>query len=156
MIQIQIETDPKLIFPVKDVCSSILKKVFSDQNISDAELTLIFGNDELLAKLKKEYFGKEHPTDVIAFRLNDESKKQIEGEIYISLPRAKENAQRFNEPFEKEISRLIIHGSLHLIGYIDNTSVSKNKMTALEDHYLGNINWKNILPSKKEIINEKR
>ena len=58
MIQLQIETDPELISPVKDICSAILKNVFTDQEITDADITLIFVKDELLAQLKKKYFGK--------------------------------------------------------------------------------------------------
>jgi len=108
----------------------------------------------MLAQFKKKYFGKNHLTDVITFRLNDESEQQIEGEIYISLPRAKENALKFDVPFEKEIARLIIHGSLHLIGYTDDTSGSKNEMTHLEDRYLETTIWNNILNSTKEMINE--
>ena len=154
MIQLQIETDPELISPVKDICSAILKNVFTDQNITNANVTIVFGKDELLTQFKKKYFGKNHLTDVIAFRLNDESEQQIDGEIYISFPRAKENALKFDEPFEKEITRLMIHGSLHLIGYTDDTSNTKNKMTQLEDQYLEKIIWENILPSTKKIINE--
>ncbi|MDP6684835.1 MAG: rRNA maturation RNase YbeY [Candidatus Marinimicrobia bacterium] len=154
MIQVNIEIDPELIFIDKDVCKEIVKSVFKAQRIQNSEITVIFGKDELLTSLKKKHFGKDHLTDVIAFRLNNESEQQVEGEIYISLPRAKENALHYNEPFEKEISRLIIHGSLHLIGYTDNTSISKNKMTEMEEHYLGNIDWKHLLPSKKEMKNE--
>ena len=154
MIQLQIETDPELISPVKDICSAILKNVFTDQEITDADITLIFVKDELLAQLKKKYFGKNHLTDVITFCLNDESEQQIEGEIYISIPRAKENALKFDVPFEKEIARLIIHGALHLIGYTDDTSGSKNEMTHLEDQYLETTIWNNILNSTKEMINE--
>ena len=84
---------------------------------------------------------------MIAFRLNDESEKQIDGEIYISLPRAKDNAIKFGEPIEKEITRLMIHGSLHLIGYTDDTSNTKNEMTQLEDQYLANTMWESILPA---------
>ena len=145
MIQIQIETDPEFVSPEKDICTLVLENVFNDQNITNANVTCIFGRDELLTRLKKRYFGKNHLTDVIAFRLNDESEKQIDGEIYISLPRAKDNAIKFGEPIEKEITRLMIHGSLHLIGYTDDTSNTKNEMTQLEDQYLANTMWESIL-----------
>ena len=154
MIQVSVEIDSELISINEDVCKKIVKGVFKAQKIQKTEITVIFGTDKLLNSLKKEYFGKDHLTDVIAFRLNDHSEQNVEGEIYISVSRAEENAQKFNESFEKEIARLIIHGSLHLVGYEDNTSVSKNKMTNMEDHYLEKINWKHILPPKKEMINE--
>ena len=149
MIRLQIETDPEFISPVKDICASVLTNVFTAQNIVSANITLIFGKDELLTQLKKKYFGKNHLTDVIAFRLNDKSEQQVDGEIYISFPRAKENALKFDEPFEKEITRLMIHGSLHLIGYTDDTSNTMNEMTHLEDQYLEDTIWKDILPAEK-------
>jgi rRNA maturation RNase YbeY len=154
VIRLQIETDPKFISPVKDICASVLTNVFTDQDIASANITLIFGKDELLTQLKKKYFGKDHLTDVIAFRLNDKSEQQIDGEIYISFPRAKENALKFDEPFKKEITRLMIHGSLHLIGYTDDTSNTMNEMTKLEDQYLENKIWKDILPAGEKMINE--
>ena len=49
-----------------------------------ADLSLIFGNDNLLADLKKKFFDLDHYTDVIAFRLNDYDENNVEGEIYIS------------------------------------------------------------------------
>ena len=149
MIRLQIETDPEFFSPEKDICASVLTNVFTAQNIVSANITLIFGKDELLTQLKKKYFGKDHLTDVIAFRLNDKSEQQVDGEIYISFPRAKENALKFDEPFEKEITRLMIHGSLHLIGYTDDTSNTMNEMTHLEDQYLEDTIWKDILPAEK-------
>ena len=65
----------------------------------------------------------------------------IEGEVYISLPRAKENAQKYDEPFSREVSRLIIHGCLHLIGLKDQTDTEKENMTNNEDAILKVINW---------------
>ena len=52
-------------------------------------------------RLKKEIFNKDHLTDIIAFRLNNYSEKFIEGEIYISLQRVKENSSQFNQPYQK-------------------------------------------------------
>jgi rRNA maturation RNase YbeY len=149
VIRLQIETDPEFFSPKKDICATVLTNVFTAQNIVSANITLIFGKDELLTQLKKKYFGKNHLTDVIAFRLNDKSEQQVDGEIYISFPRAKENALKFDEPFEKEITRLMIHGSLHLIGYTDDTSNKMNEMTHLEDQYLEDTIWKDILPAEK-------
>ncbi len=73
---------------------------------------------------------------MIAFRINEYKDKLIEGEIYICLPVAKENAEFYNETYEKEIARLIIHGGLHLIGYDDITKNERDEMRKLEDKYL--------------------
>ena len=155
MIHINVEIDSEFISVDKNICREIVRTIFIEKDIHNTDITVIFGEDELLTTLKKEYFGKDQLTDVISFRLNDKSEQDIEGEIYISLTRAKENALQFEEPFEKEIARLIIHGSLHLIGYTDETLITKREMTRMENQYLHNRIWKNILPSKKELINEK-
>ena len=78
---------------------------------------------------------------MIAFRLNEYGKPLVEGEVYISLPRAKENAKIFDEPYSREVSRLIIHGCLHLIGLKDKTQIEKKNMTNNEDTILKVINW---------------
>jgi rRNA maturation RNase YbeY len=154
MIQVSVEIGSKLISVDEDVCKKIVKRVFKTQKIQNTEITVIFGTDELLNSLKKEYFGKDHLTDVIAFRLNDHSEQNVEGEIYISVPRAKENAQKFNEPFEKEIARLMIHGTLHLIGYKDDTPKSKQKMSDRENQFLEIGIWNNL--STNGMKNEKK
>ena len=64
--------------------------------------------------------------------------------MYISLPRAKENAKIFNQPYEKEVTRLIIHGCLHLIGFKDDTKSDKKAMTELEDDILDETEWQII------------
>ena len=83
-------------------------------------------------------------TDVIAFRLNEYGELFVEGEVYISLPRAKENAKIFDEPYSREVSRLIIHGCLHLIGLKDKTHIEKKNMTNNEDAILKVINWEEL------------
>ena len=114
------------------------------EGISQADLLLIFGDDDLLADLKKKFFDLNHYTDVIAFRLNEYEEKNVEGEIYISLPRAKENANKFNQSFYKELGRLIIHGGLHLLGYKDDTKKNKLEMEKKEDLYLEEVNWEKL------------
>ena len=91
-----------------------------------------------------KHFNEDYFTDVIAFRLNQYSEPIIEGEVYISLPRAKENAKIFEEPYKKEVTRLIVHGCLHLIGVKDKTISEKKIMTDLENNILDQTNWELI------------
>jgi len=137
-------TDPKFKPVNNKVISDIVFHLFNSKDIDGAEISFIFGNDNLLNKLKKEFFNLDHLTDVIAFRLNDDEEKNIEGEIYISIPRAKENAIKFKEPFNRELGRLIIHGCLHLLGFKDESNNEKIEMRDQEDHYLDIMDWKNI------------
>ena len=139
MINITSDCDPSLISPDIKYIQLLVKNIFAEKKIKDAELSYIFCNDNFLSKLKKKFFKKNHFTDVIAFRLNSYEEKRIEGEIYISLPRAKENAKIYEEPYEKEVARLIIHGCLHLLGYPDETKNQKQIMTNLENVFLQKI-----------------
>ena len=144
MVNIDIELDPKFDGIKDSIVSSLLSHVMVSEGISQADLLLIIGDDDLLADLKKKFFGLNHYTDVIAFRLNEYDEKNVEGEIYISLPRAKENANKFNQSFYKELGRLIIHGGLHLLGYKDDTKKNKLEMKKKEDLYLEEVNWEKL------------
>ena len=144
MFNIDVELDPQFDGPKGSMVSSLLSHVMSSEGISQADLLLIFGDDDLLADLKKEFFDLNHYTDVIAFRLNEYDEKNVEGEIYISLPRAKENANKFDQSFNKELGRLIIHGGLHLLGYKDDTKKNKLEMKKKEDLYLEEVNWEKL------------
>ena len=65
----------------------------------------------------------------------------MEGEVYISLDRALENSILYSQDYNKEVMRLIIHGCLHLIGFDDETEDEKEKMTLMEDKFLGLKKW---------------
>ena len=144
MIQVSSDCDPSLDMPNTYVLETIVTSVLNGKSIGDGEISFIFGTDELLADLKKKYFLKDQFTDVIAFRLNDYNKSNLEGEIYISLPRARDNAGNFNEPYEKEVSRLIIHGCLHLLGFDDESKKEKKEMTKMENDLLSQVSWKTL------------
>lgn len=142
MIKVDIELDPA--GPrldegtARDICTHILKA----EGVDDASVTLIFGSDDLLANLKKTFFNQDQLTDVIAFRLNDYAEKMVEGEIYISLPRALENAEERGEETDREVARLIIHGSLHMLDYSDDTEADRAAMRLHEDNFLSEVSWK--------------
>ena len=145
MINVSVEIDPTLEGPDPKQSKKILISVLETESVVDSKINVIFGDDKLLNSLKIEFFNYDHLTDVIAFRINDYNKPKIEGEIYISLARAIENAKKYGEPLSKELARLIIHGGLHLLDHQDKTDDEKNKMTALEDKYLQQVDWNNLI-----------
>ena len=149
MFDISFDCDPKQKSPDYIVFKNIIKKIALIHKIKSGQISYIFGDDNLLLKLKNRFFKKNHFTDVIAFRLNDYDNPFVEGEVYISLPRAKENAKIFGEFYEKEVARLIIHGFLHLIGYLDETDDEKKKMTNLENLLLKKVKWSNLFDEDK-------
>ena len=148
MIQIFHGEDLNLDPPISSHAEKIVKETLNFKSILDFDISLVFVSDEYLSDLKKEYFKMNHYTDVIAFRLNEYGKSLVEGEVYISLPRAKENAKIFNEPYSREVSRLIIHGCLHLIGLKDKTQIEKENMTNNEDAILKVINWAGLFKNQ--------
>ena len=145
MINIQYEIDPKIDTPSEKISTEIISSVLMEEGKTLAEILVIFTSDEILSDLKKEFFNKEHLTDVISFRMNDYNEEKVEGEIYISIPQVERNARKFDQSFSRELSRIIIHGSLHLLNYDDSTIYSKIKMTEKEDYFLKKTNWKNLV-----------
>ena len=83
--------NPKFKSPNQLIIQSFCDKVFNFNKINNAEVSFVFCSDNLLSSLKKEYFNKNQYTDVIAFQMNEDSDKNLDGEIYISLDRALEN-----------------------------------------------------------------
>ena len=148
MIQILYEEDLNLDPPISLHVEKIVKETFNFKNILNYDISLVFVSDEYLSDLKKKYFNMNQYTDVIAFRLNEYGTPFVEGEVYISLPRAKENAKIFDEPYSREVSRLIIHGCLHLIGLKDKTNIEKENMTNNEDAILKVINWAGLFKNQ--------
>ncbi|MBC8215869.1 MAG: rRNA maturation RNase YbeY [Candidatus Marinimicrobia bacterium] len=144
MISIHSEIDPTIGSLDEPAAQNILRTVLSGESVTETEITLILGSDDLLSNLKREFFHVNQFTDVIAFRLNDYDEPNIEGEIYISLPRANENAKIYENSLNKEVARLIIHGGLHLMDYKDDTEEQKQVMRDLENTYLEKTDWVNL------------
>jgi probable rRNA maturation factor len=114
--------------------SSWIADVVSKEGKELGEISIILCSDPYLHKMNTEYLQHDTYTDVITF---DYSVEQIvSGDVFISLDRIKENAQTFESGFINELHRVIVHGILHLLGYIDKKPSDKAKMTQKEDFYL--------------------
>jgi len=104
------------------------------------ELNYIFCSDEYLLKINQQYLDHDTYTDIVTFD-NSEKDGIIEGDIFISIDRIRENAVKFNSGEANELHRVIVHGALHLLGYLDKTAEKKKIMTGKEDHYLSQRNF---------------
>ncbi|MCL7988688.1 rRNA maturation RNase YbeY [Sphingobacterium sp. lm-10] len=100
------------------------------------ELNFIFCSDAYLLEINKQYLNHDTFTDIVTFDSSEEE-HVVSGDIFISVDRIQENAQKFDVPESDELHRVIIHGVLHLCGYLDKKAEDKKLMTAKEDHYLG-------------------
>ncbi len=125
----------------------LINNLIIDQKAQVEKLSIILSDKFFLNKLKKDYFNQDYFTDVIAFNL-EEKNNPIDGEVYISIDDVLENSIEYKENFNVEFKRILIHGILHLLGYIDDTSDKKKLMTDQENKY--------IKLNSKIIINHKR
>jgi len=98
-------------------------------------LNFIFCTDEYLLSINQEYLHHDTYTDIITFDTSEKSHR-ISGDIFISIERVRENASLLKVAVQDEIHRVIIHGILHLCGYLDKGKDEKQVMTEKEDHYL--------------------
>ena len=142
MKEINIHSNPEYDSPNEKICKSIIRYIFNLEYVHRYEISIIFTSDIFVSNLKKKFFLKDQWTDVIAFPLNSNKKEKIEGEVYISMPTAKENAKKFNQTYEKEVARLIIHGVLHLLDYSDQSYKEKQAMSRMEENILKETTWK--------------
>lgn len=94
-------------------------------------ITYIFCSDHYLHKINLEYLNHDTLTDIITFPYSD-NLSNIEGDIFISIDRIRENAITFKASFEEELVRVIAHGLLHLCGYQDKTDEEKELMREKE------------------------
>jgi rRNA maturation RNase YbeY len=100
-----------------------------------AALQYVFVSDDALLQMNQQFLQHDTFTDIITFDLS-ESPDKIIGEIYISIDRVTENANKFSTAYTAELHRVIFHGALHLCGYKDKTKADKETMRAMEDKWL--------------------
>ena len=142
MKKINVHSNPEYDIPNEKICKAIIRYIFNIEQIYMYEISVIFTSDIIVSDLKKKFFQKNQWTDVIAFPLHSSKKEKIEGEVYISMPTAKENANKFNQAYEKEVARLIIHGVLHILDYSDKSYKEKQIMSKMEENFLKETSWK--------------
>lgn len=109
-----------------------LKKIAETEGFKIQELNYIFCSDEYLYQINVDYLNHDDYTDIITFD-NSEEERAIEGDIFISIDRVKENAVKHQQTEERELSRVISHGIFHLVGYKDKSHSEAKQMRAKEE-----------------------
>ena len=114
-----------------------LKDAAKAEGFKIGELNYIFCSDAYLLDINQKYLGHDTLTDIVTFN-NSEDPKMIEGDIFISIERVRENAIKFDTK-DSELQRVMIHGLLHLAGYKDKDKAQKELMRNKENEHLKNI-----------------
>ena len=110
-------------------------------NVENAQFNVIFINNEKIREINKSYRGIDRETDVISFALEDEKTIRVEnerilGDIYISVEKAKMQAEEYGHSFKREICFLTTHGFLHLLGYDHMKKEDEEVMFKLQEEIL--------------------
>jgi probable rRNA maturation factor len=111
-----------------------------------AEVSVSFVDNERIRVINRDYRGKDQPTDVISFALEEKGEGEIEiigadvppllGDIIISIPKAKEQAEEYGHSFMRELGFLAVHGFLHLLGYDHQTEEDEKTMFSKQEEIL--------------------
>ena len=112
-----------------------IKQTIIDESHKLRELNFIFCSDQYLLSINQQFLNHDTYTDIITFD-NSDKEGLIIGDIFISVDRVQENAESFKTKMEDELQRVMIHGTLHLLGYPDKGKEAKAIMTQKEDFYL--------------------
>ena len=120
-------------FPQKTI--QWIQQTVSAESHELSSLNFIFCDDAYLHSINKQYLQHDDFTDVITFSYA-ENPHRIEGDIFISIDRVKENAAAFQTSFNDELHRVMIHGVLHLLGYNDKSESERQIMRKKENSYL--------------------
>ena len=103
--------------------------VFEACGISECVVNVVFINDMNMTELNEKYKGRQGSTDVLSFDLSEKDSGRIEGEVYVSLERAKDQSSRYDVPYAEEVIRVVTHGLLHLTGRVHNTDEEYRHMS---------------------------
>lgn len=122
----------------------LLEFALEKLNIENSTFSVILTDDEEVHYLNKTYRNIDRTTDVLSFALNDNGvfpgPINVLGDIFISIPKMKEQAIEYSHSEKRELSFLALHGLLHLLGY---------------DHTKGPKEEEEMFGLQKEILNEK-
>lgn len=127
--------DVKIALRERRRLKTFIERMFRNEGIQINSLVIIFCSDEYLLGVNRRFLNHDYYTDIITFNLADKE-KLVEGEIYISTDRIRENALTNKVALQNELHRIIFHGVLHLCGFKDKKSNEKTLMTIEENMYL--------------------
>jgi probable rRNA maturation factor len=130
-----------------DIIEKLLNYAAQVENVQDeAEVSVTFVDNEKIREINRDYRGKDKATDVISFALEEMGDGEIEivgvdmppvlGDIIISVPKAREQAEEYGHSLMRELGFLAVHGFLHLLGYDHETEEEEKEMFSKQKQIL--------------------
>ncbi|MED3661527.1 rRNA maturation RNase YbeY [Ureibacillus sp. FSL K6-8385] len=128
-----------------ELVENLLQHAAKLENVGEAEVSVTFVTNEKIREINRDYRGKDQPTDVISFALEEMGEGEIEivgdmprvlGDIIISVERTREQAEEYGHSFERELGFLAVHGFLHLLGYDHMTKEEEKIMFGKQEEIL--------------------
>ncbi len=138
MINIEIIPEFRRVF-MPDILERAAKAALLQQSPPEADLTLVLTGDAQIQALDRDFLGKDAPTDVLSFPASEtdpETGRRYLGDIIISVPRAEAQSIAAGHSLEAELSLLVIHGVLHLLGHDHAGAEEKARMWAAQSEVL--------------------
>ena len=124
-----------------DYLDNVIKLALKKENVSNCIFSIIFVDEKEIQKINKEYRNIDKVTDVISFAFEDNSDVRyndirVLGDIYVCIPRMKEQAINYGHSEKRELSFLVVHGLLHLLGYDHQNEEEEKVMFGLQEEVL--------------------
>jgi len=126
--------DTEVKHPRPQIIEQVLNTILDNHDQILECINIILCSDNYLLEVNREYLDHDYYTDIITFPINN---NPLSADLFISVDRVKDNANVNSTSFDNELSRVIFHGVLHLMGYGDKTEEKAQEMRKQEDYYLG-------------------
>jgi probable rRNA maturation factor len=144
---IHIEINPSLQVDLAPVVLERATQTVLSREFTDGDLTIVLTDDAQLHELNREYLDIDAPTDVLSFPASEtdpETARRYLGDILISVPRAEQQAQAAGHALETEVQLLVVHGTLHLLGYDHAEADDKARMWKAQAEVLEGLGLQDI------------
>lgn len=114
----------------------LIKKMENYEGCRFQYVELVFLNDKEMLQMNRKFLSHNYLTDILTFPYHEMHSELLEGSLFCCVQQIQRQSAYYQVSFESELTRVVIHGLLHLIGYDDNNSTNRQSMHKLENKYL--------------------
>ncbi len=146
MIKVAVACPQESVAVDRGAMRQIARTVLEGEDVTDAEISLAFVDNETIHRLNKRYLDHDEPTDVLSFPLSEGGSAKLVGELVIGAEVARDQAADRGHDVQAELALYVIHGLLHLCGYDDASPAGAAQMRQRERFHLGRLGLPDIAP----------